>query len=358
MNIFCKLEGLGNESDVEQKLIFPMLTSDLPDGLGYETSEIWTKPDIRKYQIGKEKPKKLYHPDYVIIQSGIPILTIEAKHPDESVDDGLREARLYATEINAKYPTGLNPCQYVISCNGKRLVACKWDSEIPFCTLDFSQINSTDVEYAAFCDVVSKPKLAFTAGKLRQKVTLSGELVRPIDLIGGPSTRNDDVGYNQFGAELAVNFSHLFNPQDKKQRLHIARNAYINSRRREHYFDEIDRVVKNALPKKRAGIKPLEDSSNPTEILHVLGRGIELQRKILLLVGARGAGKSTFVEYFQTSKLPDSIRDTTLWVNVDFKVNPPSPDRMEDWVLDRIIDGLVASTPGQDFSDWKCSKKS
>ena len=353
---FCTLDELANESDVEQKLIMPMLTTLSPDGLGYFSQEIWTKPDIRQFAIGKSN-KKLYHPDYVIIVAGIPILIVEAKHPDQELEDAGREARLYATELNATYPSGVNPCRYVVSSNGKELILCDWDSDAPNVSLKFDDFSSVDLKYAEFISAFGRDSILGQAQAIRNQISLNGELHRAVNLLGGVTVRNEEVGYNAFGSELSVNFSHLFNPENKKQRMHVARNAYVNSKRREHYLDEIDRVVKNALPRKKAGVKPIEDTENPAEILHVLGRGSELQNKILLLVGARGAGKSTFVEYFQSMKLPAKIADATSWVTADFKVNPPSADKMEDWTLDQIASGLMKCEPSIDFSEWETQEK-
>jgi hypothetical protein len=48
-----KPADLTTESDVEQKFAFPLLTSPPPHGLGFPDAEIFTKPNIREFQIGK-----------------------------------------------------------------------------------------------------------------------------------------------------------------------------------------------------------------------------------------------------------------------------------------------------------------
>jgi len=69
MSLFCQSKDLLNESDVEQKLIFPILTAIPPQGFGYCTSDFRTKPDLKLISIGKGSSNKLYYPDYVIILS-------------------------------------------------------------------------------------------------------------------------------------------------------------------------------------------------------------------------------------------------------------------------------------------------
>lgn len=121
--MLCSKSELVTESDVEQKLIMPLLTLSAPRGLGYGTEEILTKHSIRRFTIDKGQSQKLYFPDFLVLLCGMPCLAVEAKKPGEDVIEGLREARLYAAELNAIYPSGINPCLRVICCNGAKLVS-------------------------------------------------------------------------------------------------------------------------------------------------------------------------------------------------------------------------------------------
>jgi hypothetical protein len=62
--MFCALNELKTESDVEQKLIWQLLTTPSPQGLGLLASDILTKVNIRRLEIGKGSARKLYFPDY------------------------------------------------------------------------------------------------------------------------------------------------------------------------------------------------------------------------------------------------------------------------------------------------------
>src|ERR1035437_9470668 len=108
-------DQLRTESDVEQKLVLPLLTSPAPNGLGFSTSDFVTKLSTRRIEIGKGTARKLYYPDYIVVLAGTPVIVIEAKAVGESVDNALDEARLYANEINALYPHQINPCTRVIA---------------------------------------------------------------------------------------------------------------------------------------------------------------------------------------------------------------------------------------------------
>lgn len=113
--------NLLNESDVEQKFIFPLFTEAQPMGLGLPQEVIQTKANIRRLAIGKGAEQKLYFPDYLVVNYGFPILVAEAKHPSESIAEGYRQARLYAAELNALYPHGVMPARFVLASNGVEL---------------------------------------------------------------------------------------------------------------------------------------------------------------------------------------------------------------------------------------------
>ena len=119
--MFCSLTELTTESDVEKKLLFPLLTAGAPLGLGLGTPDILTKMSIRRLEIDKGSRRRLYFPDYMVVIAGLPVVVVEAKAPSESLDLALDEARLYGNEIKALFPSGINPCIRVVVCNGHEL---------------------------------------------------------------------------------------------------------------------------------------------------------------------------------------------------------------------------------------------
>lgn len=140
--IFESLD-LITESDVEQKFILPLLTNQKPIGLGYDFTDFRTKENIRKIMIDKGQCSKIYYPDYIIILYGQPVLIIEAKKSGEDLINALREARLYAHEINSSYQSGINPCTRLIISDGITTIAAFWDSDEPNLELNLRDINSS-----------------------------------------------------------------------------------------------------------------------------------------------------------------------------------------------------------------------
>ena len=71
------------------------------------------------------------------------------------------------------------------------------------------------------------------------------------------------IGHNTFGSTLALQYRHLFNPRTYEDRVFIAKNAYIKSRRRDRYSEPIDTVIRAAIPPSIAHAKSLKDSAHP-----------------------------------------------------------------------------------------------
>lgn len=102
-SIETDLRALKNESDVEQKLVFPLFVGG--SYLNYSSAWVLTKKFIAAANIGKGAKRRTgYIPDYLITIDGFPILVCEAKSTDIDNSVGLEEGFLYAADINSRYP--------------------------------------------------------------------------------------------------------------------------------------------------------------------------------------------------------------------------------------------------------------
>ncbi len=97
-NLFCKRSHLTNEASVEKWFVDPLLQH-----LGFGADDQRVKTSIRELKIGKGSKSSLYKPDYIIHSNGFPILVIDAKAPNENVDDWVRQCRSYCHELNLMY---------------------------------------------------------------------------------------------------------------------------------------------------------------------------------------------------------------------------------------------------------------
>lgn len=330
----AKPDDFCNESDVEQKLINPLLVAHDPEGLSLSPSEYKTKPNIKKLAIGKGNGKKLYHPDYVILLRGWPLVVIEAKAPGEDIGVAVQEARRYASEINAEYAPSINPCKYVIACNGDELRLCTFDSAEVLVSVVFADMNSTSVSFQRFREMVSKKALDKFVTELQRINARPRKYHKPTHMIGGIAVRQESVGTNAVGDFFSFNFRNIFNPESEDERKRVATKAYIKSSSRAEYTKPLTEILRAALPPSVTGT--VEIGPAPAEILQRLGNLNHRSQELILLVGPVGCGKSTFVDYLIHDGLPTEVSEKTEWIRLNLNDAPLSKDVLYDWVLTEV----------------------
>ncbi len=156
-NKYCALSSLQNESDVEQFLVVHLLSD-----LGYGSDYVQTKATIKKTVIGKGKRRKSYVPDYLAYltrDKDKPVLVIDAKHPNESVEDGVDDAQLYASIIR-RHMLAPKPDQYCVGVNGHCLMVKHYDSDIPIHELSFLDFIDGNPAFEALRQHLGRERLA------------------------------------------------------------------------------------------------------------------------------------------------------------------------------------------------------
>jgi len=345
------IEGLYNESDVEQKLVYPLLTEPRPNGLGIDITNIRTKPNIKSLAINKRKNKKSIYPDYVVVISGFPLLVIEVKAPGEDLEEAYREARLYSSEINSLYPHQINPATRVFCTNGNDLWAGYSDDDTPKHQISLYKLEVLNPIFSSFIDDFKFQTLQEEANALHIKHRAE-RYYQPLRMIGGQAIRNEEVGTNTFGSNIALDYQHLFNPTTTEERAYIVKEAYIISKSRERYLEPIDKIVRAAIPPSEANSKVIY-SDKPQAIIKKLQNKNknELEHKILLLIGSVGSGKSTFVDYLRYEVLPKKNTTATEWIRVDMNESPLENAMIYDWICEQIIAEFRRAHCGIDFDE-------
>ncbi|MEN3943589.1 hypothetical protein WJU23_19985, partial [Prosthecobacter sp. SYSU 5D2] len=342
-------DGLESESDVEQKFLAPFLSNAQPFGLTIPPTCIFTKANIRAFSIGKGTSAKLYYPDYLVVFYGLPVLVVEAKAPDVAdLIEAAREARLYAGEINSCYPSGINPCIFCLVSNGMVTELRKSDSDEVIQSFSLQDAHAGTESFAAIVTALACKMLMQCAGEIHARLK-PRKFERPLNLIGGTSARNEQIEYNQFGRLLTSRFQNLFNPSSWEDRKKIVEDAYVPSRRRTRYVDEIDSLIRSSAPPVVTQAQLIEDTGTPKEITSRLSQPNELRNKVLLLIGAVGSGKSTFVDYLQNVALAPELVAATTWVRLDLNEAPVSVNEVYTWCRASIINGLREAFPQVDL---------
>lgn len=344
-----------NESDVEQKLISPLLLAALPEGFGYSQADFKTKASLAKLTIDKGTSKKIYFPDYAVILQGLPLLVIEAKGPGEDLTEAMREARLYAAAINGRYEPGWNPCEIVIAANDAEIRAGHWDSEVYIATATNS-LSPVDAAFAELTKLISRPATQARCDALLRKIRKNTQYVSPLQMMGGKNVAEETVGENSFGSNVSVEYQYLFDPRTNEDRKRLVTNAYVPSVQRSSHVPQIDKLIRAAVPPHMTDATPIGDTGAPSGLFSALA---DRQRpgELCLLIGSAGSGKSTFTDYVRASALDQNLSVRGDWLHVNLNPAPLSRDRIYSWLLREIMSGVSNAHPDIDMDTLEFQRK-
>jgi hypothetical protein len=156
-NKFCQFGALRTESDVEQFFLSPLFAE-----LGYGPDYLETKATIKPHMIGKGRNRRRYFPDYIghiRKAKDRPVLIGDAKHPDESADDGVDDSQLYASVIRRAL-LAPKPDQYCLGSNGRVTSVKHYDSNQELLRLGFEDFLDGNAKFEKLRALLSRQALA------------------------------------------------------------------------------------------------------------------------------------------------------------------------------------------------------
>jgi hypothetical protein len=325
------------ESDVEMKRIYPLLIKERPEGLGLKEYNIQTKASLKKILIDKGTSQKLYYPDLAITISGVPSIIIEAKKPNEDLDEAYRQACLYASELNREFPSKINPCELVIASDGKFLYAGHIDTNKPDYKIPYSDWNNTNVLFDQFLKEFNTEKLESNAKTIKNKLRTEAKFKNPINLLGGKKIRNLESS-NTFGENISIQYRHLFNPNIENEKKEIVENAYVKLNKVESHINPIDKILRKKVFNDDGTL--ISDFNNPVEITSKFKNHSALNNQVILLIGSVGSGKSTFTTYLKEVALEDEIKEKTYWINLNLNDAPLNKEEIYNWTKNSILNNI------------------
>ncbi|MBI2815928.1 MAG: hypothetical protein HYX72_03215 [Acidobacteria bacterium] len=343
--------ALSTESDVEQKILFPLLTGD--GYLGIPVANVHTKEYLPPTPLDKAAGKTIgYYPDYSIWFHGLPVMIIEAKSPDVDPQIGYREASLYARHLNQKFPAGVNPCARIISSNGNRLLYGPWDAapeiELSLSDLNVGTAGLENLQSRCFGHILDK-----SAIEISQRLQLIN-IVIPYDLLGGQAVLNAKRPLNTFAADLSPVLRRYFSSTPQENVHEIAEKAYISSNEVTEYDRVLESLLKERLSLRQTAIvKPLEPSRREEpNVAHAIASFDEqrpMTGQLQIVQGPVGAGKSLFARrYCDVLQDPDQAKRTR-WAFIDFNTgaisNTLSPER---WLYESFMQAFQSENPSLD----------
>ncbi|MDB5012291.1 MAG: ribosomal protein [Daejeonella sp.] len=348
--------SLNSESDVEQKVIWPLLTKPDPIGLGYHQTEIQTKLNLKKLEIDKGAKSHLYYPDYLITIDGIPSIIIEAKKPEEDLNEAYRQASLYAAEINRYFESNVNPCSLIIACDGIRLAAGYWDQAEKKYEIETENWIATDKKFNEFISVFAKSKLSKSVEILKKTIRRNIQFKKPLYLLGGNSIQNKQTT-NSFGETISIEYQHLFNPITEDEKVNVVKNAYVKVYKHESHLNPIDKLLRKKLHPSLNNTTEIGDNINPKEITNRLKSASRYNNQVLLLVGSVGSGKSTFMTYLREVALDETLKNSLFWATLNLNNAPVNSTEIYHWIKHNLIEQIREKFHGVDFDSYEIISK-
>jgi hypothetical protein len=222
-----EVRELRTESDVEQKVILPFLLNASYLGLG--SAWIRTKEYMSPTEIDKAAGKRYgYIPDYSIWVNSIPLVIVEAKAPDVAIHIALREARLYAGEINKRYPPEVNPIGYVLACNGVEFGLSSWDSEVDTVIALCADVQPGTQVLADFQQAIGRDALDARAQKLGAHFQTRA-FYNVASFMGGQARLVQQLGVNDFAEPLFSTITKYFGSNSDETPDEVIDRAYVTS---------------------------------------------------------------------------------------------------------------------------------
>lgn len=333
---------LTTESDVEQKFIFPFLNN--TSYMNIPSLWIKTKQYMTPTKIDKAAGKRFgYYPDYSVWIKGIPLFIVEAKPSDVAINAAIREARLYAAEINKRYPPTVNPVGFVLACNGVELALTEWDSETEVLIAQCEDIAPGTSLLDVVQEAVGRQSLESRAEKLLAHFQ-SRDFFRVTSFLGGQTQINQQLGVNEFAEPLFPTITKYFGAMSDESPAEIIDRAYVTTQEIGRYEGVLETYLKDRAAKIAGNqLKTIETSKNSAT-----GISTEVQKfvqnpdffsRVQLIVGSVGAGKSTFVHRFYRRLMSKEVRERTCWAFLNFNHLPPDPN-LQEWISQQFIDSF------------------
>jgi type I restriction enzyme M protein len=154
-NKYCESDTLRNEADVEQNFIRRLL-----EDFGYSDAEIRPKVSLAELTVGgmRGMPQQRYRPDFGLKVSRKVRWIVEAKAPNEDLDQHEWQPRGYCVLMNGA-DHDLRPVKYYLLTNGGQTRLYNPDRNAPLITLNFQDFADTNDAFRRLRDLLSRDRI-------------------------------------------------------------------------------------------------------------------------------------------------------------------------------------------------------
>ncbi|WP_462406690.1 N-6 DNA methylase [Gracilibacillus sp. Marseille-QA3620] len=148
-NKYCEDNVLTNEASVESFFVNRMLND-----MGYEDASIMPKTSIQALTVAQGSRNLLYKPDYALKVNGNIKWILDAKAPNENIDNYIGQCSGYCLMLNQTYRNE-NPVEFFVLTNGYKTKIFNWDSNEPIMELEFEDFQIGNEKFEDFKNILS-----------------------------------------------------------------------------------------------------------------------------------------------------------------------------------------------------------
>ena len=328
-----------NESDVEQKFLYPLLTH--LQFLGIAPKDILTKRSLRAFSfVTKSSLAKDYVPDYLIFFYGFPVLVIEAKSPTILSTVAISEARLYAHLLNDSFPPNTNPVCMVCGCNGRELLVGSADSG-QYTKFSCSELILGSDLLNRLRDLIGVNALEIHGRRIKRTIART-TYTKPAQQLGSQFFL-DRIRPNALAPYLNPIYEMFFRGEEPEKIRLILERAYVDTAELREY-DHVLHAMLRQIERTHTPSQTIQtDRQREYTLTPELARyqsDITSHGRIHLIVGARGSGKSLFIARFYAHLIPNSLKEHAVWCVIDFNRAPSNIGNVEDYICEKFIESV------------------
>ena len=251
----------------------------------------------------------------------------------DSARDGIAQARKYCVDHGVSYSIVTTGVEWIF------FIAIRTDGRAPLegTAIVFPTLQSVEKNFAMFHDLLSKSGNEKELPRVRLQeaegleVTFSDELY---------SIRNPRGLRLMQKSELAIDleqvFSQFFGTMSGDNDPEMLAECFVETRESRDADATLDKITRTLTNQIR-----VVDSSRGGALARRIEAAVETRRgEFVLVIGNKGAGKSTFIDRFFRLVLDRTIREKCLVVRIDLADSSGDIDGLDGWLTMRLKETL------------------
>jgi len=336
--------------ETEQDARFQVINRILTEVLGWKYIDIQTEPSVESGYI-----------DYLLIADNRNRFVVEAKRASKilvdtknpkvayykaggaalkSAHDGLQQAKRYCTDTGVLFSaltTGFEWIGYwAIRTDGKAPLEGK--------AVVFPTLESICDNFALFYDLFSKEGVISSLYQIRiheaegLQVHHTEKLVSVID-----KSEIRLLQKSRMAADLENIFKQFFSTMSGVNDPEMLAKCFVESKESREADVNLEKIATNLINR-----IDIVDSGEGDELQEHIRVAVESQRgEFVLVIGNKGAGKSTFIDRFFRLILEKSLRDRCLVIRVDLADSDGDVSTISNWLTQKIKKEIETSFFGK-----------